>query len=61
MISQLSYQGLQNNVTGSSSGTVVKEYHTDTYHKVFGNNDAYVLGLNAEDMPVCDLCKPDIR
>ncbi|MBS5081814.1 MAG: hypothetical protein E7B11_08805 [Clostridiales bacterium] len=42
----------KNNVAGTSSGTVVKEYGKDTYQKVFGSNNAYALGLNAEDMPV---------
>lgn len=42
----------KNNVTGTSSGIVVKEYDKNDYQKVFGNNANYALGLNAENMPV---------
>ena len=37
---------------GSELGKVVKEYDKDKQVELFGDNEAYAMGLNAEDLPV---------
>lgn len=37
---------------GSELGKVVKEYDMDKQVELFGDNEAYEMGLNAEDLPV---------
>lgn len=39
-------------LTGTDSDKIVKEYDKDKQIELFGDNDAYEMGLNADDRPV---------
>lgn len=42
----------KHHLSGSELGKVVKEYDKDKQVALFGDNEAYAMGLNAEDLPV---------